>query len=232
MSPDNRPAVTEGRASGNGRRSTPTVPGARTTVNTRRTKALVLFTAVTAAASVSTASAHATVAPAAEEHCVIETALPKAGSDELQIVATSCFDRFDDVLEVLDAPQEIVDRVDQPDQLTSADMAALGPEATAGAAPETSEEPKALTSTFTIGVHYDATSAAGTSISVTGSNCSGGYINLSAAWNNRVGATKNGCPVIVHWDGFNIVGTNQQTTAPGGPLTFMDNRTSSIQYRS
>jgi len=202
-------------------------------VNIPRTKALVLFTAVTAAASVSTASAQATVAPAAEEHCVIETAPPPtAGSDELQIVATSCFDRFDDVLEVLDAPQEIVDRVDQPDQLTSADMAALGPEAAAGAAPETSEEPQALASTFTIGVHYDATSAAGTSISVTGSNCSGGYINLSTAWNNRVGATKNGCPVIVHWDGFNIVGTNQQTTAPGGPLTFMDNRTSSIQYRS
>lgn len=90
-------------------------------MNIPRTKALVLFTAITAAASVSTASAQATVAPAAEEHCVIETAPPKAGSDELQIVATSCFDRFDDVLEVLAAPQEIVDRVDQPDQLTSED---------------------------------------------------------------------------------------------------------------
>jgi hypothetical protein len=87
-------------------------------------------------------------------------------------------------------------------------------------------------STFTLGTHYDGAGYSGASTSVVGSDCAGGWLNVSSTWNNRIGSTLNGCPRIRHFDGQNLTGIYQDTVSPGGNLTTLDNRTSSIQYRT
>jgi hypothetical protein len=84
--------------------------------------------------------------------------------------------------------------------------------------------------TFTIGTHYDGTGFTGPSMSVVGSDCAGGWLNVSATWNNRISSTLNGCPRIRHFDGVNLSGNSQHTYSPGGNLTTLNNLTSSIQY--
>lgn len=86
--------------------------------------------------------------------------------------------------------------------------------------------------TFTIGIHYDGGNLTGASMSVVGSNCSGGWLNVSAIWNNRISSTEHGCPRIRHYNGTNLTGSSQTTVAPGGNLTTLNNLTSSIQYLS
>jgi hypothetical protein len=85
---------------------------------------------------------------------------------------------------------------------------------------------------FIIGIHYDAFNWSGNSTTVVGSDCSGGWLNVSNAWNNRIRSTYNGCPRIRHFDGYNLTGTVEDSYSPGGNLTFMDRNTSSIQYTS
>jgi hypothetical protein len=90
----------------------------------------------------------------------------------------------------------------------------------------------AAAASSTIGVHYDGANFTGSSFSVVGDNCGGGWLNVSFFWNNRVSSTWNGCPYIFHYDGTNLTGAWQVTVAPGGNLTTLNNKTSSIQYSS
>lgn len=88
----------------------------------------------------------------------------------------------------------------------------------------------AAAATFTIGIHYDGLNFTGASTSVVGSDCSGGWLNVSAAWNNRISSTEHGCPKIRHYSGVNLTGSFQTTYSPGGNLTTLNNLTSSIRY--
>jgi hypothetical protein len=81
-----------------------------------------------------------------------------------------------------------------------------------------------------IGVHWDGPGLTGSSFTVIGSSCSGGWLNLNALWTNRVSSTQNYCPVIRHYDGYGLTGSHEDTYAPGGNLGFMNNATNSIQY--
>jgi hypothetical protein len=85
-------------------------------------------------------------------------------------------------------------------------------------------------SSFTIGVHFDGFSFTGDSFTVVGDDCSGGWLNLSASWVNRISSTMHGCPRIRHFDGYNLTFTSQTTVAPGGNLLLLANATNSIQY--
>jgi hypothetical protein len=85
-------------------------------------------------------------------------------------------------------------------------------------------------STFTIGTHFDGAGFTGSSFSVTGSDCNGGWLNLSSTWDNRVSSTLNGCPTVRHYDGDNLSGSSQATTGGGGDLTTLNNKTQSIKY--
>ena len=89
-----------------------------------------------------------------------------------------------------------------------------------------------LASDFIIGIHYDGLNWTGSTMTVVGSNCSGGWLNVSDAWNNRIRSTQNGCYRIRHFDGYNLTGSFEATFSPGANLTFMDRNTSSIQYLS
>jgi hypothetical protein len=81
-----------------------------------------------------------------------------------------------------------------------------------------------------IGIHFDGLSLTGSSLTVVGNSCIGGWLNVPAAWNNRISSTWNGCPRIRHYDGANLVVPEQTVLAPGGNLLSLDNKTSSIQY--
>ena len=83
---------------------------------------------------------------------------------------------------------------------------------------------------FTIGIHFDGYSFTGSSMSVVGSSCSGGWLNTSSNWDNRISSTWNGCPTIAHYDGYNLAGSVETTTGGGGNLSSMVNRTQSLQY--
>lgn len=159
-----------------------------------------------------------------ELHCLLQTdGVDSTG--ELVVVGETCFAEFPSVLHALGAPPDVVEHVTTPPDLTKSDMSRLSADAT----PEQAEG--SLSASSVIGIHYDGSSATGSSFSVSGSACTGGYLNVSAAWNNRVRSTINGCPAVRHFDGFNVVGTFQDTVGYGGNLTYMDRRTSSIQYR-
>ncbi len=82
-----------------------------------------------------------------------------------------------------------------------------------------------------LGVHYDGANFSGSSFAVFGSNCAGGYINLSSSWVNRVSSTDNVlCSRIKHHDYYNTGGSYQSTWGSGGNLSYMANRANSISY--
>jgi hypothetical protein len=81
-----------------------------------------------------------------------------------------------------------------------------------------------------LGIHYDGVYS-GSSFSVTGSDCNGGWVNLSSYWSNRVSSTINGiCTRVKHHDYHNKVGSYQSTWGSGGALSYMNNRANSISY--
>jgi hypothetical protein len=81
-----------------------------------------------------------------------------------------------------------------------------------------------------IGIHFDGPGYSGSSFSVVGADCTGGWLNLPAVWVNRVSSTLHGCPRIRHYDGFNLTSSAETTFYPGANLTTLNNRTNSIQY--
>jgi hypothetical protein len=152
-----------------------------------------------------------TAAPAGAakpKHCVVAvTSVSSTG--EMHTTSPTCFDRFSDAMSFAGLPPQ---------------LAAMSPAQLAAS-------PQAL-STFTIGTHYDGAGWTGSSISVTGSDCSGGWLNLSSSWINRISSTANGCPRIRHFNGNNLTGSSETTFSPGGNLFGLDNQTNSIQYLS
>ena len=89
----------------------------------------------------------------------------------------------------------------------------------------------AVTADFQIGLHCDGYNLAAPCTSVVGTGCTGGWLNVVAAWNNRISSTLSGCPTILHFDGFNLTGAVAAVSGPGPHnLTRFNNRTSSIQY--
>jgi hypothetical protein len=105
--------------------------------------------------------------------------------------------------------------------------------ATQASAEDAARSTKAVRSTtsFTIGVHYDGFGLTGSSFSVVGDNCSGGWLNLSASWINKVSSTSIGCPRVRHFDGNNLAG-DEEALLVSGNLSSLNNRTNSIQYSS
>ena len=81
-----------------------------------------------------------------------------------------------------------------------------------------------------IGVHYDGADLTGSSLTVVGADCTGGWLNLPAGWSNRISSTSHGCPRIRHFDGYWLVSPSETTVWPGGNLGLLNNKPSSIQY--
>lgn len=101
-----------------------------------------------------------------------------------------------------------------------------------GSSIDTASEASAAvaSASFTIGIHFDGANYTGSSFSVVGTDCGGGYLNMSAAWDNRVSSTIGGCPRIRHWTGANKTGSYQDTLPSGNLSSPVNNAVSSIQY--
>lgn len=106
--------------------------------------------------------------------------------------------------------------------------------ASAGAEALADDRLAAALSTFTLGIHFDGPSGSGSSISVVGSDCSGGYWNTGSAWANRISSSWNGCVRLRHWDGPGKSGAYEDTRGSGttDTLTALDNRAESVSYHA
>ncbi len=85
-----------------------------------------------------------------------------------------------------------------------------------------------LSSSFSaVGYHFDGLNYTGSYITVSGGVCGGGWLNLSWDWVDRISSTISPCSVK-HFDGYNLTGSVETTGTAN--LSYMDNRTNSIQY--
>jgi hypothetical protein len=89
-------------------------------------------------------------------------------------------------------------------------------------------------SSFTLGIHFDGFNGTGSSISVAGSSCTGGWWNTGTTWANRISSSYNGCARLRHYDLANKGGSYQDTYGAGTTdnLSTMDNRSESVSYHS
>jgi hypothetical protein len=92
----------------------------------------------------------------------------------------------------------------------------------------------AYSSTWTIGIHYNGFNGTGSSISVVGSSCTGGWWNTPSSWDNKISSSYNGCHRLKHHDRPNRGGSYQSTWGVGTTdnLSYMNNRTESVSYWS
>ena len=96
-------------------------------------------------------------------------------------------------------------------------------------------ESSMLLSLGIIGTHYDGAGATGASLSIQGSDCNGGGLNVPSSWNDRISSTTNGCGAIIHYENINYTGATTTTWTVGATTNisgYMDNRTTSIKYFS
>jgi hypothetical protein len=142
---------------------------------------------------------------AKETHCVVDVT-GQAASGELQTSAPRCFSTFSAAMEAAGLPPDVARR-------PRAQLLAQ-PAATASS----------------LGVHFDGLNRTGSSYTVSGAGCTGGWLNLPAAWINRVSSTQNGCGHVWHYDGSNLTNASEATTGTGGNLSLVNNLTNSIQY--
>ena len=86
------------------------------------------------------------------------------------------------------------------------------------------------TSSIVLAVHYDGANFTGSSLTVWGSACNGGYLNLSSSWVNRISSTNNICYRVRHFDGYSLTGASEDTVGSGGNLGGLNNAANSVQY--
>lgn len=148
-----------------------------------------------------------------EEHCVVEVVGEKPNG-ELRLSKPRCHPSFADAM--LDASDGLM-------QL-SADVASD--------VVFTDEVIGSMASTFALGIHYDGFGGSGSSITVVGSSCTGGWWNTTSSWDNRISSSYNGCSRLTHWDSPNKRGSYQSTYGSGSTddLSYMSNRAESVSY--
>jgi len=169
-------------------------------------KRILVAGALVAAVVIPSAGVASAAPEAAPQHCVVRVTGQRA-SGEMTLSAPRCYPTF--------AKAMSAEGVTAWGEGAAARLASSG-----------------VAGSMTLAIHYDLTglNPAGGTTSTVGSGCTGGWLNASAAWNNRIGSTANGCPNVGHHDGSNLTGDSFTTTGGGGNLGTMNNRTSSIQY--
>lgn len=151
-----------------------------------------------------------------ERHCVVEVVDQRVGG-ELVMSQPTCFESFTEAM--LEA---------------SGGLLRL-PSGVGGDVVFTDKTVGVMASTFTIGIHYDGYNGSGSSITVVGSSCTGGYWNTPGWFDNRISSSYNGCARLKHW---NYPGASGYLTATTGVGTTdnlpgsANNKTESVSYHS
>lgn len=82
-----------------------------------------------------------------------------------------------------------------------------------------------------IAVHYEHSAGGGGSLSIIGSVCNGGGLNLPAIWNDKISSTWSSCTLTTHYEDINYSGTTAGTTAGlRNIFGYMNDKTSSVIY--
>lgn len=151
------------------------------------------------------ASGVGSVAPAAataddEQHCVLRI-LGRGDDGQFRTAPLECYPTLEEAL------------------------AASDPPAGAGLRAEV-----ALASSSTLSTHWDGSNRSGSSITITGSDCAGGTVNLSGSWTNRISSTRNYCPATRFFDGFDKGGGHETTSTSTVNLGALNNASNSVYY--
>lgn len=174
-----------------------------------RKRLLLVIGMATALAVAAPANAGAAQAQEKETHCVVYV-LDKTEDGELTMSAPTCALTREGAAELASRP------IFKP-QMADIDGMAYG------------------YATFTIGIHYNGTGGTGSSITVVGSSCTGGYWNTPGWFDNKASSSYNGCYRLRHYDKPNKKGTVASTFGAGTTdniPSFMNNRTESVAYFS
>jgi hypothetical protein len=171
-----------------------------------------VFVALAAYTAVLIGAPAADAAP--QKHCVV-TVLGEKPSHEFRTTPRACFPTWKEAMDATGIPgaaNRIAPGVNT-EELQEADAVF------------------AASGEFIIGVHYDGFGLSGSSLTVVGVDCSGGYLNTSSyGFSNVISSTANGCYNVAHYDNANLGGAGETTTGFGGNLSSLNNRTESIQY--
>ena len=189
--------------------------------------ALVLASGLFVSAFVSAGGASAATVPpatpnAAAPHCLARVT-GRAATGELQLSTPACYATFADVLESAGLP--VTDKAITPTQAKNQGLIGLKAPSAGGGAVMALGSGGGI-----IGTHFDGFNFTGSSFSVWGTDCYGGYLNLTGFWANRVSSTINGCPLVIHYYWPNLGGPNEGLTGFGGNLTSLNNLSESISY--
>lgn len=87
-------------------------------------------------------------------------------------------------------------------------------------------------SSVTLATHFAALGLTGASISISGTTCGGGHVNLSSSWVNRVSSTLNNCPTVVFFAGVDKGGASEVTAAGSHNLGALNDLSQSVSYGS
>jgi hypothetical protein len=178
--------------------------------------ALTLAAAVVAAVPAIAQTAEAVT----EEHCVA-VVVDVAADGRLVLGEPDCFSTVVDAAEAAEA--------------ALADLAASNRTGAKSAMADSSGDLLVVqASSKTLGIHYDGSGGTGSSITVVGSACTGGYWNASATWKNRISSSYNGCGRLKHYDKPSMVGIMYTTLGVGTTdnLSWFSNMTESVSYHA
>lgn len=87
-------------------------------------------------------------------------------------------------------------------------------------------------SRFILGIHYEHSGGRGSSVTVVGSSCSGGYWNAPSWLANKISSSYHGCGTLTHHDLPNLGGAAYSTTGIGSTqnLPGFNDRAESVRY--
>lgn len=150
-----------------------------------------------------------------ESHCVL-TVIGEESDGQLVMSEPDCYSTFARAMSV-----------------ASNGSVELATDAT-GAVMFDDEAVAAAASSFTMGIHFDGYNGTGSSKTVVGSSCTGGWWN---AWDfyNRINSSYNGCTRLKHYDGWNASGYLTYTYGAGTTDNLPSsavNKTNSVSYHS
>ena len=85
----------------------------------------------------------------------------------------------------------------------------------------------------TLGVHFDGLNGTGSSISISGAGCTGGYWNTGPSWANRISSSWNGCYRLRHHNLPSGSGSYGDTVGVGSTQNVpssINNKAESVSY--
>lgn len=167
-----------------------------------------------------------------ESHCVIDVLDVLLGG-EFVTSEPVCFPTFEEAMAFIGAGDLGLDSGEQLFMETPSLDGSFDRARPVRAQKPVMERPTASSSNWIIGIHFKGRGGSGSSISVTGSSCTGGYWNASSSWRNVISSSYNGCVRLAHYSQRNLNGSRYDTYGAGQTDSIygsMDNNTESVRY--